>query len=90
MKKEYIKSPMNYIGNKYRIINQIQKWFPHKIDTMVDLFCGGGNVTVNVEAKRIIGNDFEKHVIGIYQYLKTHNIDEIITQIEEIVKEITK
>lgn len=29
----------------------------------------------------------EKHVIGIYQYLKTHNIDEIICQIEEIVKD---
>lgn len=51
------------------------------------MFCGGGNVTVNVEAKRIIGNDSEKHIIGIYQYLKTHNIDEIICQIEEIVKD---
>ena len=32
---QYIKAPMNYIGNKYRILQQIQKWFPRKIDLMV-------------------------------------------------------
>ncbi len=38
---EYIKAPMNYIGNKYRIMGQIQRWFPKKVDLMVDIFCGG-------------------------------------------------
>lgn len=35
-----IKSPMNYIGNKYRILDQI-KVFPDNINNFVDLFCGG-------------------------------------------------
>lgn len=83
----YVKGPLNYTGGKHKLLPQILPFFPKEINTFVDLFCGGGNVTVNVEAKRIIGNDFEKHVIGIYQYLKTHNIDEIICQIEEIVKD---
>lgn len=83
----YIKGPLNYTGGKHKLLPQILPLFPKEINTFVDLFCGGGNVTVNVEAKRIIGNDSEKHVIGIYQYLKTHNIDEIICQIEEIVKD---
>ena len=83
----YVKGPLNYTGGKHKLLPQILPLFPKEINTFVDLFCGGGNVTVNVEAKRIIGNDFEKHIIGIYQYLKTHNIDEIITQIEEIVKD---
>ena len=83
----YVKGPLNYTGGKHKLLPQILPLFPKEINTFVDLFCGGGNVTVNVEAKRIIGNDFEKHVIGIYQYLKTHNIDEIISQIEEIVKD---
>ena len=83
----YVKGPLNYTGGKYKLLPQILPFFPKEINTFVDLFCGGGNVTVNVDAKRIIGNDFEKHVIGIYQYLKTHNIDEIISQIEEIVKD---
>lgn len=83
----YVKGPLNYTGGKHKLLPQILPLFPKEINTFIDLFCGGGNVTVNVEAKRIIGNDSEKHVIGIYQYLKTHNIDEIICQIEEIVKD---
>lgn len=83
----YVKGPLNYTGGKHKLLPQILPLFPKEINTFVDLFCGGGNVTVNVEAKKIIGNDSEKHVIGIYQYLKTHNIDEIICQIEEIVKD---
>lgn len=83
----YVKGPLNYTGGKHKLLPQILPLFPKEINTFVDLFCGGGNVTVNVEAKRIIGNDSEKHVIRIYQYLKTHSIDEIISQIEEIVKD---
>ena len=41
MNNKYIKPPMNYIGNKYRIINQMQEYFPKNIKTMVDLFFGG-------------------------------------------------
>ena len=37
-----IKSPMNYIGNKYRILDQIKVYFPDNINNFVDLFCGDG------------------------------------------------
>lgn len=83
----YVKEPLNYTGGKHKLLPQILPLFPKEINTFVDLFCGGGNVTVNAEAKRIIGNDSESHVIRIYQYLKTHTIDEIISQIEEIIKD---
>ena len=43
-----IKSPINYTGNKFRILNQIQPYFPKNIGTMVDLFCGGATVGINV------------------------------------------
>lgn len=35
-----IKSPMNYIGNKYRILDQIKVYFPDNVNNFVDLFCG--------------------------------------------------
>lgn len=50
---EYVKSPMNYIGNKYRIIDQITKFFPKDINVMADLFCGGCDVTINTSAKAL-------------------------------------
>ena len=50
-KDKYIKSPLNYTGGKYKLLEQIIPLFPPNIDTLVDLFAGGCNVTVNVEAK---------------------------------------
>jgi len=39
-----IKSPLNYIGGKYKILNQILPLFPENINCFVDLFAGGCNV----------------------------------------------
>lgn len=39
---QYLKSPLNYVGGKYRLLSQIMPYFPDKIDTFVDLFSGGG------------------------------------------------
>ena len=53
----YIKSPLNYTGGKYKILGPIFDIFPQDIGTFVDLFAGGFNVGINVEAEKIICND---------------------------------
>lgn len=65
MKNSCIKSPLNYTGGKHKLLPQILPLFPKEINTFVDLFTGGCNVAVNVEAKRIIANDCEEHIINI-------------------------
>lgn len=82
----YIKSPMNYIGNKYRIIEQIQKWFPKNIHTMVDLFCGGGDVAINTMANRIIANDINCYVIDIFKAFQKYGKDDTLRYIDETIK----
>lgn len=54
---QYIKSPLNYVGGKYKLLNQIIPLIPNKINTFVDLFGGGFNVGINVNADKIIYND---------------------------------
>jgi DNA adenine methylase Dam len=76
---------MNYTGGKYKLLPQILPLFPSKINTFVDLFTGGGNVAVNVRANRIISNDFDAHVIGIYNAFKNMTLDEIIGAIEKTI-----
>lgn len=71
MKTKLIKSPLNYIGGKYKLLPQILPLFPKKIDTFIDLFCGGFNVGINVNANKIIGNDLCKEVIQIYKGIQT-------------------
>ena len=36
----YIKSPLNYVGGKYKLLPQIVPLFPEKIHTFIDLFGG--------------------------------------------------
>lgn len=68
-KENLIKSPLNYVGGKYKLLPQILPLFPDKIDTFIDLFCGGCNVGINVNANKIICNDIEAHVIDLLNSL---------------------
>jgi len=86
-KKKFIKSPMNYIGGKYQIINQIEEHFPSKIDLFVDLFCGGLDVAINTNAKRIICNDINKYLIDIYKEFQRCSIQELLDYIDNRIKE---
>lgn len=82
MKKELIKSPMNYVGGKYKLLPQILPLFPKNINTFVDLFCGGFNVGVNVEANKIIGNDLCKEVIEVYKGIQKEGLENSLNLIK--------
>ena len=85
---DLIKSPMNYIGNKYRILPQIQKWFPDEIDTMVDIFSGGGDVVINTKANKKIANDINFYVIQIFQEFQKHTEEDILSYIDDTIKSL--
>ena len=78
---ELIKSPLNYTGNKFRILNQIQPYFPKEINTMVDLFCGGATVSINTKCKNRICIDNNDKVIGLLEYLSECQYEKIMTKI---------
>ena len=45
-----IKSPLNYIGGKYKLLPQILPLMPDNIKVFVDLFGGGFNVGINIDS----------------------------------------
>ncbi len=85
--KKYIKSPMNYIGGKYKLLPQILPHFPNYIGTFVDLFSGGCNVAINVNANRIICNDINKKIIELFEEFKNTELSEILYQIKMRISE---
>ncbi len=85
--KKYIKSPMNYIGGKYKLLPQILPNFPSYIGTFVDLFSGGCNVAINVNANRIICNDINKKIIQLFEQFKNMELSEILYQIKMRIAE---
>lgn len=85
--KNYISSPLNYIGGKARILDQMLPFMPTDIDIFVDLFCGGCNVGMNVPASHTIYNDTSKPLISLIKALKRMKNETIIKRINELIDE---
>ena len=83
---KYLKSPLNYTGGKHKLLEQITPLFPKNIDTFVDLFAGGCNVAVNVDAKKIIANDIDENIINLYRYFKDNSSEFIVDEIEKTIE----
>ncbi|MBK5898436.1 Dam family site-specific DNA-(adenine-N6)-methyltransferase [Catonella massiliensis] len=76
--KEVIPSALNYTGGKYKLLSQILPLFPKDIDKMVDLFCGGCNVGINVECNKVLFNDNNKYLVGLLDIFRKLPKTEII------------
>ena len=83
----YIKSPLNYVGGKFKLLPQIMPLFPENISTFVDLFSGGANVGINVEASTIVFNDTNYRVNNIFRHLQTHSIEDTLDEIYNYIDE---
>lgn len=88
MQQLLLKSPMNYIGNKYKVMDQLLPLFP-SCRTMVDLFAGGLDVAINFDAEYVFCNDINKYLIGIYKTFQRLKYEEIIAQLEQRITEFS-
>lgn len=84
--KKYVKSPLNYIGGKYKILSQILPHFPADMDTFVDLFSGGANVGINVAANKIICNDINTKIIEMFVAFKSLSLNDILQRIDHNIQ----
>lgn len=84
---ELIKSPLNYVGGKYKLLNQILPLFPENIETFVDLFSGGANVGINVDAKKYIFNDMNYKINEMFRYFASCDVEELIGKIKSRIDE---
>lgn len=85
IKTHYIKSPLNYVGGKYKLLSQIITLFPSDIKTFVDLFGGGFNVGINISCEKIIYNDKCKQVVDLLENFNRYNSE----YIHEIIEKTT-
>ena len=46
MKKKIVRSPFFYVGDKYKLIEEISSYFPDDIEKFVEPFVGGGSVFI--------------------------------------------
>ncbi|MDE6140944.1 MAG: Dam family site-specific DNA-(adenine-N6)-methyltransferase [Alistipes sp.] len=82
-----IKSPMNYIGGKFRILPQLLPLFPERMNRFVDLFAGGCNVGINVGgADTVICNDNICYLIDLYNEFRNNRPEQILSYIEQTIR----
>lgn len=85
--KKYIRSPINYMGGKYRSLKHIIPNFKQDIDTFYDIFSGSGTVHLNTKANKVISNDINDIIIGLQKYISENNPKDLHDQLKAISKE---
>lgn len=83
---EYVKSPLNYTGGKFKLLPQLLDLFPQDVDTFVDLFGGGGNVAVNVKANHIVYNDLLWQVTDMLHLFREVGSEEALRRIDILIQ----
>lgn len=87
--QELVRSPMNYIGGKFKLLPQILPHFPNNVNVFVDLFCGGCNVGINAEASQVVFNDNLTYLIDLYKVMYSSSIDVILNHIRNRISEFS-
>lgn len=82
-------SPLNYIGNKTKIIPSIIQHSPISFDLFIDAFGGGFNVGINfhAQASKIVYNDIN---IFVKDLVESFKINDTYEYIKYIKKQINK
>lgn len=89
MKNGIARSPLFYVGDKYKIIREISTHFPTRINRLIEPFVGGGSVMMNVEATDYLLNDIDFYVIAIHRMLCSYigHEDDFFNQLFALVKQ---
>ena len=79
-----LKSPIFYMGNKYRLLPQLLELFPKGCNVFVDLFGGSGCVCGNYFGKSYnVYNEFNPNVYSLSKLFIDYSSDIIINHIRE-------
>lgn len=75
---EYKRSPIFYMGSKYKLLNQLLPLFPKECNTFVDAFGGSGVVSMNYHGKnKTIYNETDKNVVGLIKMVLSFDLEEL-------------
>lgn len=87
MSNKIKRSPLFYVGDKYKLMKQLENLFPKEINNFYEPFVGGGTVFLNIEAKKYFLNDIDKHLINIQKLLiaSSKNPEKFFKDAEKII-----
>ena len=87
MNRKIRRSPLFYVGDKYKLMKQLTNLFPEEINNFYEPFVGGGTVFLNIEAKKYYLNDINEHLISIHKFLikSSNDPNKFFKDVEKII-----
>ena len=87
MNRKIRRSPLFYVGDKYKLMKQLANLFPEEINNFYEPFVGGGTVFLNIEAKKYYLNDINEHLISIHKFLikSSNDPNKFFKDVEKII-----
>ena len=87
MKNKIYRSPLFYVGDKYKLMAEIKQHFPKNINNFIEPFVGGGSVFLNTDANKYTLNDIDSYIFELHKLLtnKSSKPKEFIEKCLEII-----
>jgi adenine-specific DNA-methyltransferase len=79
-------SPLNYIGSKAKMIEEIKPYFPKSFSNFVDAFGGGFNVGINSTSEHIVYNELNHFVKDLVESFKINDTYQYLLYMRRIIK----
>lgn len=79
-------SPLNYIGSKAKMIDELKCFFPKNIQTFIDGFGGGFNVGINLNANTVIYNELNYFVKDLVESFRVNDTYQYLLYMKRIIK----
>lgn len=83
--KNIIRSPLFYVGDKYKLMGQLSALFPQDIDKFIEPFVGGGSVFLNTNANKYLANDIDTNIINLHKTLSKFDFDTIFEKLSKMI-----
>lgn len=87
--KVLYESPLNYIGNKTRVIENIRENLPNDIETFIDAFGGGFNVGINIQSNNVIYNEYNHFVKELIESFKHYDTYSYIRYMKKVINDFS-
>ncbi len=83
------RSPLFYVGDKYKLMPQIKKYMPSYINNYYEPFVGGGSSFLNIKANHYKVNDIDSSIISIHKmlYKESENKEKFFKKIFKLIND---
>lgn len=82
----YVSSPLNYVGNKFKLLDDIIPLIPEDTTKIIEVFAGSAMVSINTNIKDVVLNDISSHAISLLQYFYNNTYEDIVLNTESIIE----